>query len=253
MLLRRIVVLLSAIGLCATQVAAQQTPNHSREPDGPPLGGASQGDPNTRAVAHYERGRAHYASGRYRSAIVELEAAIQLAPNLTDLYYDLGLVYERLGRLRAASRSYRMYLEHASDAAERERTQRILLRLDGAQREPLEFVWGGGPMGRADGLFWGLFVGWSAALVTGGVGLTLGILSTHRSAELLQAGMALEARNVSDLAAIELGVGVGFLTVAAGLGTSAGLLYAMRPARDPSATPLCFVILPGAASVLGSF
>lgn len=261
MLSRRVAWLLTSLVLCTSTAFAQQsgaqTPAQSaattREPEQPPLGGATLGDPNTRAVAHYERGRAHYAAGRYRSAIVELDAAIHLAPNLTDLYYDLGLVYERLGRLDAARRSYRTYLEHASDPAERERTQRILTRLEGAQREPLEFVWGGGPLGRADGLFWGLFVGSATSLVTGAVVLSLGIMNSAESERLQMLGMVNEASNIRDTASVQFGVATAFLAIAAGLGTTAGVLYAIRPARDPSTLPLCFSILPGAASVTVRF
>lgn len=256
MSLRPVACLVGSLVMFAGHASAQQAAAtvHEPEPNGaPPLGGATSGDTNTRAVAHYERGRAHYATGRYRSAIVELEAAIHLAPNLRDLYYDLGLVYERLGRLDAARRSYRTYLEHASDPAERERTQRILTRLEGAQREPLEFVWGGGPLGRADALFWGLTASAGASLVGGAVLFTLGVLSSNRSDELLTQGRPGESRDVRELATVELASGIGLLAIAGALGTTAGILYAIRPARDPSLTPLCFTILPGSASLLVRF
>jgi tetratricopeptide (TPR) repeat protein len=213
-------------------------------PDVPSLGGATRGDRNTRAIAHYERGRAHYAAGRYRAAIVELEAAIALAPALTDLQYDLGLVYERLGRLDAAIAAYRRYQASTTDPAERERTGRILSRLSGAQSEPLEFVWGGGRMGRADALFWSLVALSGASLVGASVTLALGVHDSHRAGELERMSSPM-ASAVRAAATVEIAVSAALFAATVGLATGAGLSYATRQAGTPPAlNGVCLTLSP---------
>jgi tetratricopeptide (TPR) repeat protein len=226
-----------------------------RDTDTPTLGGASRGDRQTRAIAHYERGRVHYASGRYRAAIVELEAAIALSPSMSDLQYDLGLVYERLGRLDAAVVAYRRYQQSTHDAAERERTTRILARLEGAQREPLEFVWGGGRLGRADALFWGFVGGSAGTLVGGSVALTMGVLENGRAGELQRMGNAMGAMAAQGSATGAFVASGALFAVSVGLGTTAGLLYATRQAGvPPTLNGVCLTLAPnGAVGVAGSF
>jgi tetratricopeptide (TPR) repeat protein len=118
------------------------------------------------ALVHYERGRRHYAAGRYRLAVRELERAFLLDPEGTNLQYNLGMVYERLGAVEPAARAYRRYLTGIEDPEERMRTQRILSRLRGARAE-LDAV--SLRRGRADGLFWATT---GAALASVGFGLT---------------------------------------------------------------------------------
>lgn len=213
--------------------------------EAPPLGGASRGDRNARAIAHYERGRVHYAAGRYRAAIVELEAAIALAPSLTDLQYDLGLVYERLGRLDAALTAYRRYQTTATEPSERERTTRILARLTGAQNEPLEFVWGGGRLGRADPMFWGFVAASGGALVGAGLTLGLGLTDNARAGELMRMGQMMPAMGAQTAATVELALSGTFFAAAIGLGTAAGLLYATRQAGSPpTLNGVCLTLAP---------
>lgn len=220
-------------------------PGGAQAQDSPALGGATRGDRNTRAIAHYERGRVHYAAGRYRAAIVELEAAIALAPALTDLQYDLGLVYERLGRLDAAIVAYRRYQSTAADPAERERTTRIIARLTGAQNEPLEFVWGGGRLGRADPLFWSFVAVSGTTLVGAGLTLGLGINGSNRAAELDRMGMMMPARDARNAATIELASSGALFAATVAFGTAAGLLYATRQAgAPPSLNGVCLTVAP---------
>jgi tetratricopeptide (TPR) repeat protein len=103
------------------------------------------------AIIHYERGRAHYAAGRYRQAIFELETAHSLDPSGTNLLLNLGTVHERLGNIDAALLAYERHLAATTDAEERARTQRIITRLRGARVELAEIS---RRHGRADGLFW---------------------------------------------------------------------------------------------------
>ncbi len=237
----------STAGNSANPTAAGNAtdPGGAQAQDAPQLGGATRGDRSTRAIAHYERGRVHYAAGRYRAAIVELEAAIALAPLLTDLQYDLGLVYERLGRLDSAIAAYRRYQSTAADPAERERTTRILARLSGAQTEPLEFVWGGGRLGRADPLFW-TFVGVSAgALVGAGLTLGLGLNDNSRAADFERMGQVTQSRDARSAATVELATSGALFAATIGFATAAGLLYATRQAgTPPTLNGVCLTVAP---------
>jgi tetratricopeptide (TPR) repeat protein len=220
------------------------------------LGGATRGDRNARAIAHYERGRVHYSAGRYRAAIAELEAAIALAPSLTDLYYDLGLVYERLGRLDAAIAAYRRYQSTTTDPAERERTARILTRLTGAQNEPLEFVWGGGRLGRADSLFWSFVAASGTTLVGAGLTLAVGINESNRAAALDRMNMTMPARDARSVATVVLATSGALFAATVALGTTAGLLYATRQAgTPPSLNGVCLTVAPtpNGAVLVGRF
>ncbi len=118
------------------------------------------------ALEQYERGRGHYASGRYRAAVRSLEAAWRLDPSGSNLLFNLGTVYERMGDLERARQSYLAYLARAPDEAERERTQRILTRLQGARAE---LALGRRRRGLADGWF---FAATGAALASTAVGVT---------------------------------------------------------------------------------
>jgi tetratricopeptide (TPR) repeat protein len=224
-------------------------PGGAEAQETPGLGGATRGDRNTRAIAHYERGRVHYAAGRYRAAIVELEAAIALSPTLTDLQYDLGLVNERLGRLDAALVAYRRYQASTTDIAERERTSRIIARLQGAQTEPLEFVWGGGRLGRADALFWSFVALSGASLIGGSVTLALGVMDSNHAAELERMSNPM-AMSVRSTATAEIGVSAALFAMTVGLASGAGILYATRQAgTPPSLNGVCLTVGPNYAGM----
>ncbi len=169
-------------------------------------------------MLHYERGRSYYAVGRYRSAIAELETAIRLDPTGYNLYFDLGLVYERVGMTDAALTAYRHYLDHLTDPAERERAERILTRLQGARVELEDMRT---RRGRADVWFWTVGAASVAALVTGGVVLTTALLEPR----------AATARTY------ELAAGT-TLSIGAGLAITAAVLYFARDAA-PTSIPRC--------------
>lgn len=118
------------------------------------------------ALAQYELGRSHYAAGRYRAAAQALERAWQLDPRGTNLLFNLGTVYERMGDLARAQRAYQTYLARTDDAAEQDRTRRILTRLGGAR---LELAEGRRRRGLADGWF---FATTGAALASTALGVT---------------------------------------------------------------------------------
>ncbi len=168
--------------------------------------------------------------------MTELEAAIALAPELADLQYDLGLVYERLGRLDAAIVAYRQYRQRARESSERARAARIITRIEGARREALRAAAAGVRSGRADGAFWATVGGAGVALGAAGGTLALGIVEEGRSDSLQSQGATEESRVARDRAtAAIVAAGVGF-GLSAGLGLTAGLVYALRSApRGPTA------------------
>jgi tetratricopeptide (TPR) repeat protein len=87
------------------------------------------------ARRHFERARAYYAQGSYREAIGELEAAHTLDPNAKDLVFNLGVVHEKLGDIDDALKWFRLYTTMNLTAAERERADAYVHRLEGAKKE----------------------------------------------------------------------------------------------------------------------
>ncbi len=118
------------------------------------------------ARAQYNEARAAYAAGRYRRAAALLEAAIARDPAGTNLWFNLGVVLERLGSIDQAIIAYQSYLARVTDPADRARTNRIVTRLEGARAELLAV---GLRRGRADGWF---FVTTGAAVAS----TTLGVV-----------------------------------------------------------------------------
>ena len=84
------------------------------------------------AKKYFDDALAHYRAGEYREAVDDLERALELDPDDKDLVYNLALVHEKLGQLREAIGYFRRYLGVESDAAERERVEATILRLEGA-------------------------------------------------------------------------------------------------------------------------
>jgi tetratricopeptide (TPR) repeat protein len=87
------------------------------------------------AKRHFERARAAYGMGSYKTAIDELETAIRFDPKGKDLYYNLGLVHEKLGNIDPAIDNFKRAAEMEEDPNERERIGVIIARLEGAREE----------------------------------------------------------------------------------------------------------------------
>ncbi len=102
----------------------------------PTQGSAQQrkGEPPAEAVEFYNRGRAHYEAGRYREAVGDLKAALELDPNSPNLVYNVARVSELLGELSEAIYYYRRYLSllKSSEVGERARIEKTIRRLEGA-------------------------------------------------------------------------------------------------------------------------
>lgn len=122
------------------------------------------------AVELFQRAREHYLVGRYEEAARDLENALVLDPGSPTLLYNLGRVYELWGQHDRGIAIYRTYLRviPAEDAAERERTEAAIRRLEGAREyvRPDEDVYSQAlyvsQRGVADDAFW-------ATLVAGGL------------------------------------------------------------------------------------
>lgn len=149
------VTLFIAPALARAQSDASGSPAPVESP--PPTATAPVETPDTpaqiQARIHYDQSRAHYAAGHYRAAARELEAAVAVDPEGANLWFNLGNVCERLGDIERAQFAYQRYLDRNRDAAEQERTRRILTRLQGAREELASMT---RRRGRADGLFWAL-------------------------------------------------------------------------------------------------
>jgi tetratricopeptide (TPR) repeat protein len=91
--------------------------------------------PAERALVLHDEARALYRDGRYRAAIVKLEAALALDPNGKELVYNLALSHERLAEFEAAARYYRSYLVMEQDEKVKQRVEATLRRIEGAEEE----------------------------------------------------------------------------------------------------------------------
>lgn len=103
----------------------------------PRLARADETAPANVAAArrHFDRARAFYGQGAYREAIGEFEAAHALDPSAKDLVFNLGVVHEKLADIEDALKWFKLYSTMNLTAAERERADAYLKRLEGAKKE----------------------------------------------------------------------------------------------------------------------
>ncbi len=90
------------------------------------------------AFQHFLRAQELYKLGRYREAIARLEAAVKLDPDAADLWYNLGVVHEKLGDADEAIAAYERYLKLLgpdADAEELKRIRGFIQRLKGARTD----------------------------------------------------------------------------------------------------------------------
>jgi tetratricopeptide (TPR) repeat protein len=87
------------------------------------------------AKQHFEAALEHYREGHYRSAIAELEAALNLDPASKDLLFNLALVHEKLGQLEQAISALERYAEIETDVRELDRARLWIQRMKGARDE----------------------------------------------------------------------------------------------------------------------
>jgi tetratricopeptide (TPR) repeat protein len=87
-----------------------------------------------RALELHDEARALYAKGRYTEAIDKLRLAVELDPDAKVLYYNLGLIEEKLGHVDSALAYFRRCLELEQSDEERVALARIVKRLEGAKK-----------------------------------------------------------------------------------------------------------------------
>lgn len=229
--------LMAAIALSPMRAAAQ-TPAPG---DGAP---ETRGDaPPQAALDHYLLGRRHYLAGRYRDALVELKAALEIDRNSPDLLYNVARVYENLGEFDQAIEYYQRYLVvlPAENAEERDRTEKTIRRLQGAKHEvvaprpapPVEPP----SYGRADLAFWLTGAAAIALFAGGGVTGYLALEKRHDVAAFVVGpdGTLAQRKKLVDqtdrLALISDGLFIGGAVAL----TTATLLYILRE-REPQPT-----------------
>ena len=208
---------------------------------------AQDREPPPEAVDFYRTGREHFAAGRYREAIVDLERALTLDPGSATLTYNLARVHELLGELEAAIGYYNSYVRLLPDSEreEKERVRETIGRLEGARAEvetatppatpPEGWDEEGQPRwvterGVADLVFF-VAGGATAALLVGGVIVGLVALDRESAAERFVLGSdgTIEQRDEIANAADNYAMAADVLLLAAAAGAvTTGLLYMLR-------------------------
>jgi len=94
----------------------------------------AEGGPEA-AKKHFDAAKKAYKAGSYRDAIVALDRAIELDPKGKDLFYNKGLVHEKLGELDEAIAAFKRYSELETDTGELEKAIQTVRRLEGARDE----------------------------------------------------------------------------------------------------------------------
>ena len=87
------------------------------------------------AKKHFVAAKKAYKAGAYQEAVGELKRAIELDPNGKDLFYNLGLVQEKLGEIDEAIVAFKRYTELETDTGELEKAIQTVRRLEGARDE----------------------------------------------------------------------------------------------------------------------
>jgi tetratricopeptide (TPR) repeat protein len=108
------------------------------EPNAPPTRPADiDATPQARAAAqlHFQKAQGLYQKGSYRDAMSELDAAAALDPKAKDLYFNLGVVDEKLGRIDEALEQFKRYATFELETQERARVEKYIRRLEGAKEQ----------------------------------------------------------------------------------------------------------------------
>lgn len=197
-----------------------------------------------KAAAHFQRAQELYEAGNYGEARLELQRAHALDPSAKELVYNLGIVSEKLGKIRDALHWFHQYVELDVDARERARAETVIRRLEGVKeihedRSPLEapktiiVVRESPRRGRIDVLTLS-----AATLAVGGfaVGAALGAMAlSERPRSSFVTGKdgtyADLQRRVDSAYTKAIGADVGFVVGFVGVGATALLFFGRT--RDP--------------------
>ncbi len=86
-----------------------------------------------RALALHDEAKQLYARGKYNEAVAKLKLAVELDPEAKNLYYNLGLIEEKLGHIDTALAYFRRCLELEQSDEEKLRLAKTVKRLEGAR------------------------------------------------------------------------------------------------------------------------
>jgi hypothetical protein len=130
------------LGLAALTVATAAEADPPAEGPLPRLSVAkdppAKDSPARAAIALHDEAWVLYEQGKYRAAVVKLEAALRLDPDGRELLFNLALLHEKLADLKEAADYYRQYLDKEPDPKARARVQATLRRIEGAEKEIAE-------------------------------------------------------------------------------------------------------------------
>lgn len=91
------------------------------------------------AKRHFDRGMAAVETAAapedYETAIREFQQAAQLAPDWSDVYFNLGLIQEKAGKVADAVASLRRYLQVTPDATDAEEVKSKINKLEFMQEK----------------------------------------------------------------------------------------------------------------------
>ncbi len=205
---------------------------------------AQRREPPAEAMQFFDEARVAYAEGRYEDAAVDLERALVLDLNAPTLLFNLGRVYELLGRYDDAIRvMLQLRAVTPLDATEElARTEQTLERLRGAREHaappPTVEVVGTleqGPTyvrehGVADDAFWGTLVAGGALVVSGAIlgGLALAARGTLGTRVLGSSYSFEDYRAEHDRVRLIAGLSDGALAVGGATLIAAVVLFAAR-------------------------
>ena len=123
-------------------------------PTSRPLAKIEIGAPS-KALELHDEAKVLYAKGKYIEAVAKLRRAVKIDPEGKELFYNLGLIQEKMGNLDAAIADYRRCFELESDPDEKLQLARIIKRLEGARHytefEPGDAPSSGGSAASPDG------------------------------------------------------------------------------------------------------
>ena len=202
---------------------------------------ASTGANSVGAHEHFERALTWYRAGKYRSAVEELNAALERDPGGKDLVFNLALVQEKLGDLEGAIRSLGRFQSLEKDPVELERASQAIERLRGAQAELAtnrsQSVDMPAPAPAPEPRVRGKFDAWvigtgSLAIASFVVGTALGVRALHLDGRA-EYGRARDSAVLADLA-----FATSVLSGAASLGLYFGRYADTRAGSDQLALPL---------------
>jgi tetratricopeptide (TPR) repeat protein len=91
-------------------------------------------DAPERALKLHDEAKTLYKKGKYNDAIEKLKLAVELDPDAKILYYNLGLIEEKLGHIDTAIAYFRRCLELENKHDEKVHLARTIKRLEGARQ-----------------------------------------------------------------------------------------------------------------------